>query len=176
MKPRHAMIVTSIAAIGLLGAIASGAPQGGDQRGDAVAEEVRQLRLSLERAAETSTRISVAMQRSNLVEARLSTLSWELVDIRSQLARASSDAARLSTVVSDYESQFPEIASDPSIGLRMPQYGQAKGQLAAQLQVEQALRSRESQVAASLQSEQAQWNELAERIAAIERSLGGRRN
>lgn len=175
MNPRVAMLLTPIVAAGAIGVMAAGAPRA-NQTNDAVAEEVRLLRLAIEHAAETSARTSVMMERSNLAQARLSTLSWELADIRSQMARVSSEIARYTEVVSDYEGQFPETASDPSIALRMPQYGQAKAQLAAQLQLEQNLRSREGQVMASLSSEQAQWTELMERIAAIERSFDSRRD
>jgi hypothetical protein len=175
MNPRVAVLLTPVVAVGVIGAIAAGAPQA-KQRGDAVAEEVRQLRLAFERAAEISARATLVIQRSNLVQARLSTLSWELADIRSQMVRASSEVARYTAVVGDYERQFPEIASDASIAVRMPQYGQAKGQLAAQVQLEQNLRSREGQVMASLTSEQAQWNELMERVAAIEQLLNTRRD
>lgn len=175
MKLRIAVLLTLLVAVGVIGVIAAGAPQA-KQRDDAVADEVRQLRLALERAAETSAITSVVTLRSNLVQARLSALNWELADIRSQMARVASEGARYTAVVSDYEHQFPEVASDPSIALRIPQYAQAKGQLAAQGQLEQDLRLREGQVVASLSSEQARWTELMDRIAAIERSLDNRRD
>ena len=52
----------------------------------------------------------------------------------------------------------------------------AKRQVEAQSQLEQQLRTRESQVSGALAAEQTKWNELSQRLDVLERTITGGRN
>jgi len=52
----------------------------------------------------------------------------------------------------------------------------AKRQVEAQSQLEQQLRTRESQVSGLLAAEQTKWNELSQRLDVLERTITGGRN
>ena len=93
-------------------------------------------------------------------------------DLRSQLARASAEAARYRLTVDDFEREFPNIATDAASALRMPAFGQARGQLEAQKSLEADLRAREAQLAETVRAEERRWQDALARLDAPERELG----
>ena len=102
----------------------------------------------------------------------MSCVSWELADLRSQLARASAEAARYKLAIDDYEREFPNIAADVAFAQRMPAFGQARGQLEAQTRLEASLRAREAAMVEALKTEERRWQEALARLDALERELG----
>jgi len=177
ISPRTTLVAVG-AAIGLFAVIGAGvAPQRPTQPSDPVAQEIRDLRVAIERAAAVSVQVSLVAQRASAAQAMVSSISLELAHVRSELARASAEMARYNAIVSDPE-RVPAGGKDPLTGPQYPGFvsnAQARAQLGSQRQLEQALRLRESELAAALNREQAEWNQLAAKLEALERTLGGQR-
>ena len=173
---RRACVAAAITVAGLLGILAApGRDALSAQAPDPVAREVRELRQTLARDAALLVRAQLAGQRAVAAQARLSSVSWDLADLRAQLARASGEVARYSSIISDVEREYPNIASDAGFAMRMPAYSQARGQLEAQRRVEATLREREAVVAEALRTEERRWQEALARLDALERELGPNR-
>lgn len=179
MTRSRAVLVISTA-LALVAVIAVSAnPQRGAAPTDPVAQEVRELRLAVERAAALSAQVTLAAQQANAVQGRISSVSWELADVRSQVTRASAEFARYNAIVMEFERDFPAAVKEPAEGLRLPQYGQylqAKSQVEGQRQLEQDLRLRASELTTAVSREQEQWNQLTTKLQTLERSLAGQRN
>ena len=167
------VIGTAVAVLAVVGTGAT--PQRSGVPSDAVAYEVRELRLAVERAAAASAHVTLAAQQANSVQTRIGAISWELADLRSRSTIASAEWTRSSTIVTEFERSFPTAVQDPDVGLRLPQYPQylqAKSQVEAQRQLEQDLRARVAELTSALGREQADWNQLTKRLEVLERSLG----
>ena len=167
-------IGTVIGLVAVIGAAASS--QRATQPSDPVAQEIRDLRFAVERAAAVSVQVSLLGQRANAAQDRLSSISSELADVRSQLARASAEMVRYNAVVAGFE-RSPSAMKAPT-GVQYPgfaSFAEARAQWEGQRQLEQSLRQRESELSAALNREQAQWNQLAAKLEALERSIGGQR-
>ena len=174
-KPSVALLVVG-ALVATIAVTATGATtQRSGVAADPVANEVRELRLAMERAAAVSTRVMLAAQQANAAQARIAAINWELADVRSRGSIASAEFTRYNTIVTEFERSFPAAVQDPELGLRLPQYQQylqAKSQLDAQRQLEQDLRARVTELTNAMGREQADWNQLTKRLEALERSLG----
>ena len=90
LRYRPGTLIAVVATVGLLGALPqAGSRQPTTQPAGPVAREVRELRQSVERGAEQSARVALAVQRASTVQARLSAVGREFADVRSQPARVS---------------------------------------------------------------------------------------
>lgn len=168
------MGILTLALVSVLAVNAS--PQRAVDEPDRVAREVRDLRFAIERAAALSAQVTLAAMQANATQGRISSITVELGNRRSQAAMITAQLASQEKIVADFERDFPEAVREPSEGLRLPQYQRyvsAKAQLEAQRQIEDMLRVRESELVGLLNREQERWDELAARIAALERSLPG---
>jgi chromosome segregation ATPase len=173
MRTRLQVTLATLGVTLLLGGIAhSRVAQPVSQSPDHASRETRELRLSLEREIGRLSRVQIVARRADSAQARLSGVSWELADLRSQLARARADIARYKLTVDDYEREFPAVATDAGYAQRMPAYGQARGQLEAQKSLEADLRAREAQLAETVRAEERRWQDALARLDALERELG----
>jgi chromosome segregation ATPase len=171
---RTASVVACVAVIGLAVLSIGSVQQPPRQSSDPLLQEVQQLRATLDYYFRVSTQIGFTTQRANAVQMRISSLGWELADIRTQLARCSVEMAPYEDFVK------VEDAKQPSGRMTeyyiTPQYSDAKRQIGAHLELEQQLRTRESRLAGALANEQAKWNELSQRLDALQASIGAQRH
>ena len=166
---RFNRFTTGVVIASLVGVVVvASASQSTQRTPDELTRAVRELRGSTDRLVE----VQLVGQRANAAQARLSGVSWELADLRSQLARARADIARYKLTVDDYEREFPAVATDAGYAQRMPAYGQARGQLEAQKSLEADLRAREAQLAETVRAEERRWQDALARLDALERELG----
>jgi chromosome segregation ATPase len=157
-----ASVLTLVFVMGLAVLALGAVQQPPRQSSDPLVQEVQQLRVALEHYFQVSTQVDLTAQRANAVQMRISSLSWELADVRTQLARTSAEVTRNAALMNQ-EQLMPNVVAD------------AKRQVEAQTQLEQQLRTRESQVAAALAAEQSKWNELSQRLDALERAISAGR-
>jgi hypothetical protein len=132
-------------------------------------EEVRQLRLALERSSMLAPKIQLTVQRLTLQEQKVARLSAQLDGVRREVAAQSAGAQRAAQAVSGIEQRM----STETDVVRRKQLEQelAHVKSMATQPVDAQLLARESEVAGALQTERAITQELTDRLAAIERSL-----
>jgi len=163
--------------IGLFAVVGAGASSQRTAQLDPVAQEIRDLRFAVERAAAVSVQVSLLSQRTNAAQNKVSSFSSELADVRSQLARASAEMIRYNAVVAEFERTSAAVKARS--GVQYPGFAsitEARAQWEGQRQLEQSLRQRESELTAALNREQAQLSQLAAKLEALERSVGGQRD
>ncbi len=166
---RPTVVVAFVALLGVLAA----SPQRTTDAGDSVAREVRDLRLSLERASALSTQVTLVALQASATQARIASVSVELANIRAQGGMLAAQAGRQRQLVADFERDFPDPSNDPTTMMRDPrsqEYQRAKASLSMS-QPEDWFRPRESELASIVNREQAQLNELMVKLDTLERSL-----
>jgi chromosome segregation ATPase len=133
--------------------------------------EVRQLRMAVERAASVLPQTQVLLQRFQLQQQHVETLSRQLEQLRDRITRSSAEDAHFAAEVRDVESgerQEKDATRRRELEERLKT---AKAQLEQQAISDQQQRARESQLAGQLQNEQSKLNDLQERLDALERLL-----
>jgi len=95
MANRRKILIGIITTAVVLAALAANAvPQRGADTSDPVVREIRDLRFAVERAAAESAKVNLIVAQANAAQSRIASLSWELSDVRTQLARTSAEAAK----------------------------------------------------------------------------------
>src|SRR5260370_27979469 len=133
--------------------------------------EVRQLRMAIERAASVLPQTQVLLQRTQLQQQHVETLSRQLEQLRDQITKSSVEDAHFAAEVRDAEtraSQEQDANRRREVEERLKS---AKAQMEQEAIHDQRQRARESQLAGQLQNEQSKLNELQERLDALERVL-----
>ena len=133
--------------------------------------EVRQLRMAVERATSVLPQTQVLLQRTQLQQQHVETLSRQLEQLRDQITKSSAEDAHFAAELRDAEaraSQEQDANRRRDVDQRLKS---AKAQLEQQAMHDLAQRARESQLAGQLQNEQSKLNELQERLDALERML-----
>ncbi len=172
MTAQRTAVVVVITCVALLAVLAAAPPQPTDASAS-VAREVRELRLSLERASAVSTQATVVALQVSSAQARMASVNVELANLRAQGGMLAAQAARLRQLVADFEADFPDPSDDPTAMLRDPRYQEyqrAKASLGIS-QPEEYFRPRESELVAILNREQTQLNQLMMKLETLERSL-----
>jgi hypothetical protein len=136
------------------------------QPSDPVAQQVQELRGALDYYFRVSNQIALTAQRANAVQMRMTSLSWELADIRTQLALNSAEATPCIALIKAQGVKTP--------GYETPEYAVCQRQVEARRGLDEQLGVRESQVAGTLANEQAKWNQLSQHLDALEASIGAR--
>jgi hypothetical protein len=133
--------------------------------------EVRQLRMAVERAASVLPQTQVLLQRTQLQQQHVETLSRQLEQLRDQITKSSVEDDHFAAEVRDTEaraSQEQDTNRRREVELRLKS---AKAQMEQEAIRDQRQRARESQLAGQLQNEQGKLSELQERLDALERVL-----
>lgn len=95
MANRRKILIGIITTAVVLAALAANAvPQGGADTSDPVVREIRDLRFAVERAAAESAKVNLIVAQANAAQSRITSLSWELSDVRTRLARTSAEAGK----------------------------------------------------------------------------------
>ena len=135
----------------------------------ALLDEVRQLRMTLEKTVTVGPRMQLLMQRTQLQDARVARISQQLDEVRKQIA---AEAAQ-QTVANEQLAQVDqEISAETDAARRaLLEDMRTHWKMAVGHGPDQQLRARESELANSLQGEQATLNDLNGRLDALERQL-----
>jgi hypothetical protein len=173
MIRQRTFVSATIAFVALLGVLAA-ARQRTTDPADAVAHEIRDLRLTIERTSAISVQVTLIAMQASAAQARIAGITVELANLRAQGTLVAAQTARQRQIVADFERDNPEAASDPAVALRSPQYQEyqrAKATLGSSSQPEDYFRARETELAAIQFREQAQLNDLLAKLEVLERSL-----
>ena len=133
--------------------------------------EVRGLRADLVKAAHDSGRIQLLSARLSIEEQRLHGLSQQLIEVRDDLARATSDRmeveARLGQIDTSLSRAVPIDPLKDAYDLRSELANRLSGLRARESQ----LRAHESEVSTLVTSEERRWLDFNSRLDDLERSL-----
>ena len=133
--------------------------------------EVRQLRMAVERAASVLPQTQVLLQRTQLQQQHVETLSRQLEQLRDQITKSSAEDAHFAAEVRDAETRASQEQDATRRRYEEERLKSAKAQMEQEAIRDQRQRARESQLAGQLQNEQIKLSELQERLDALERVL-----
>ena len=133
--------------------------------------EVRQLRISLERATIVSTRMQMALQRMRLQEERVTRVSQQLEETRKTIGEFESEKPRIAERIKDVEEHARQTADPMARGQMEADYKGMKTHLEQVNVLQEQRRAREGELASQLLAEQAKLNELNDRLNQMERAL-----
>lgn len=137
--------------------------------------EVRQLRLTMERTAITAPQIQLLASRLAVQNERVSSATRDVATVRREIDEAASSVAMLKGQEGNVEDLLA-TDTDPTrrgaLASRQTEIKQAIEQVSAK---EQRLRAREAELSTALAAEQTQWMELNRRLDEVERDIASRR-
>jgi division protein CdvB (Snf7/Vps24/ESCRT-III family) len=137
-------------------------------------EEVRQMRVALERYGLILPRLQLASQRVQLQQDRLDRMSRELQELRVQMAQHASERDRLVSMVKELESEAGQ-SSDPSRRKEMEAISRKMtGELERQNSRMQQERTLEMDLSLRFKAEEARLQELSSQVETWERELDRR--
>ncbi len=157
--------------ISLASAAIAGAQSDASPTLTALLQEVRQLRLAIERTATLAPRMQLLLQRVQLQDGKVSRLSRDLQDVRQTVSQVAADAARMREQLPSFEErarqeQNPMQRTEMESRLRA-----VKGSLEESAAREQQLRAREAELGSQLRTEQATLDEYQARLDKFEKAL-----
>jgi hypothetical protein len=132
-------------------------------------DEVRLLRMNLEKTATLGPRMQLLLHRTGLQDARVARISQQLDEVHKQVAAETAQQADAAERLVKIEQ---DISTEADAGRRAQlEDVRAHFKMIAGRGPDQQLRARESELANSLQTEQATLSELNEKLDALERQL-----
>lgn len=136
--------------------------------------EVRQLRASVERAANESATLQLLAVRAAMQEERLYRVSREVDTLRTDLEAARRDAGMLAANIKDFERTILD-ETDPNRRLALESELPAmRAKLQAAREKEQSLGQQEGTMSGSLATEEGRWQDINARLDDLERRLAAR--
>ena len=133
--------------------------------------EVRELRLSIDRSTLLGARTQIALQRIQMQEARTARLSQGLDSVHQQAEEIAANRARLAARAKDNEDKAPGLADNHARQEAEEVAKQLKGEAERLAVTEQRVRAREAELGSQLQIEQGRLQELFSRVDEMERAL-----
>jgi chromosome segregation ATPase len=137
----------------------------------ALLQEVRALRVALERSAITGPQIQLLAGRLTVQNERVSRAARDLDQVRLNLSNTSMATARAATQAQQLEQTLATTANAEQRKQIEFEQRVLKQQIEEMTAEEQRLRLRETELAAALAAEQTAWNELNRRLDELERIL-----
>jgi chromosome segregation ATPase len=138
---------------------------------DALLNEVRQLRLAIERSNTIGPRMQLLMQRAQIQDAKVTRLARDLQDVRSNLAHFTGEVSTARAALEQVESKITQ-EQNPALRTQLEEMRQHfKTQLDTQSAEEQQLRSREVELSSQLRLEQANLDALQTKLDALDKAL-----
>ena len=129
--------------------------------------EVRELRLTVQRATVSNTRFQMLIERVRVQQAHVDALSRQLENIHSQVADMKGAKPQIEQQIKDAEDLL-DRTPDPNAHAELDsRIKGGKANLARFAQEDERLRSRETAVDTELQSAQAKLNELNSQLDAL---------
>lgn len=133
--------------------------------------EVRALRLAIERTNQFGPKIQIALARMQFQEQRVRSLTQQVESANREVSSIQMKRGELADRIKLSETQ-PNSIADPASRKQMEyELAQAKAELERLNAVEQQFRSRESELNVLLQTEQAKWNEINDQLVSFEHAL-----
>jgi len=149
--------------------------QTSDSAIQALLDEVRQLRLAVERSAVLAPKIQMTLQRMQLQQDSVSRASRQLEDLREQLAKSAAEEADVAFHIKDVEARAAQEQDSARRKAMEDEVKLTKSRLEEKTDQQKMndaqQRARESELAGRLQTEQAKLNELNDRLDTLERML-----
>ena len=138
----------------------------------ALLNEVRALRLAIERTNAVAPRVQLTLARLNIEEQRVTQLSAQLDKVRQELSQASTGAQHTTDRLADIEREL-QTATDEKVRRQLDEERRAMTSVLRlnAVQLEQ-LRVRETDGAQALSTEQNRWIDLNSKLDELERLLG----
>ena len=133
--------------------------------------EVRELRLSIDRSTLLGARTQIALQRIQIQEARTARLSQGYESIHQQAEEITSHRARVAARAKETEDSVARLSDIHERQGAEETAKQLKGEVEALTGTEQRIRAREAELAGQLQIEQGRLQELFSRVDEMERAL-----
>ena len=140
----------------------------------ALLSEVRELRLAMERIGTNGPRIQIALQRAQWQEQRVARAQARLDSVRGALGRITLDLAQSRRMAEEAEQ---ELASHQDVIVRKAfeeRLHETKLSVERISRSEQQLRGEEADAASAFRTEEAKMDEIAQRLAALERAVDGK--
>ena len=137
----------------------------------ALLDEVRQLRLVLQRNSLATYRAQVTLERLKFQQARVDQLFKEQADLQNRIKEVERNLPTLSNQAGELEKLLAVAATPTERNEREMMIRAIKGELENEKQRLQDWREREPQIAARLQTEQAKLAELNDNLDKLEREL-----
>src|SRR5262249_37781338 len=143
----------------------------GGQTMQALLNEVRQLRLAIQRSNLNAYHAQVTFERVRMQQQRVDRLNEKLSEAREQIARMKMEEAQLPEYARGVESKLSQ-ETDPAKRRELEdRQKQLKFEMERLSQIEAHQRETESQLNAQLQIEQAKLNELNDGLDALQKEL-----
>ena len=163
------------AAIGLIFLTVVLSAQSGSNAGSAtyseLLAEIRGLRADLVKSAQVSGRIQLFSARLSIEEQRLRGLSQQLIDVRDDLARVTSDRIDVETRLGQIDTSLTRaVPIDPQRDAYEFR-AQLVNRLSGLRDRESELRAHETEVSTQLTSEERRWHDFNSRLDDLENSL-----
>lgn len=135
--------------------------------------EVRELRLAVQRATVNNTRFQMLIERVRIEQARVDAIGRQLENIRAQAADMRASRPQMEQQIKDAEALL-DRTSDPNAHADMESRIKAmKSTLVRLAQEEERLQSREATLNTDLQAAQSKVNELNSQLDALMNELKG---
>ncbi len=137
----------------------------------ALLDEVRQLRLALQRNNLTAYRAQILLERLRAQQERVDRLTRELEALRNELVESKPHQAQMAEVLKGIESRLNQETDQARRNELEMEQRMVKAQLEQQAQRDERQREREAKLMAQLQIEQAKLEEINSRLDALENEL-----
>ena len=170
MKATHLWAAISLVFVSVVLSAQSGSNAAPSTYSDLLAE-VRGLRADLVKSAQVSGRIQLFSARLSIEEQRLRGLSQQLIEVRDDLAKVTSDRVDIETRIGQIDTSLTRaVPIDPqrdAYEFRNQLINRLSGLRAR----ESELRAHESDVSARLTSEERRWSDFNSRLDDLEGAL-----
>jgi chromosome segregation ATPase len=137
----------------------------------ALLDEVRQLRIAIERSNLGAYRVQIAIERMRLQQGRVDSVARDLENVRLQLSNMRMSRAQTEARLKDMEDKMNDETETARKAQLDRQYKEAKQNMDAQAKWEEQTRERETQLSIRLQEEQGKLSEVNNRLDTLERQL-----
>jgi len=134
-------------------------------------DEVRQLRLTLQRTTLVAYRVQFAFERQRLQQARVDSATKELATLRLQLENTRFTRTQFVERAKEVQGQLEQEQDAKRRNMLEQQLKEFKKLLSTQAQQEQRQTEREVLLTAELQAEQVKLNDLTYQLDNLEREL-----
>jgi len=138
---------------------------------DALLAEVRQLRLAIERGNTIVPRVQLLLQRVQMQDAKVSRISRDLQDVRSNIADRATEMPRLRAAQEQLDNRIRQEQNTVERTRLEEDQRNLKAELEQRAAREQQFLAHESELASRLLVEQASLDALQSKLDALEKSL-----
>jgi predicted nucleic acid-binding Zn-ribbon protein len=129
--------------------------------------EVRALRLALERANQLGPKIQIGLARMRFQEERVQGITRQLDAAHNELSNIQNTQSGLAGKIKELESRISQ-GTDPTVRKQVEyDIESMKGEMERLNAREQQFRAREAELNVLLQNEQAKWNEINDQLVSF---------